>query len=78
MYENIYHGINDALPQVLADVGNYVDKLSPIVEDIKEQQQTKLILDGIQTALVFAAAPFFHSALTRVKWVQDNPNCKLS
>lgn len=76
MYENIYSGINDALPQVLADVDNYVDTLSPIVEDIKGQQQQKLILDGVQMGLIVVTAPFLHSYLSKLDPMSENPNCK--
>lgn len=74
IYENLYHGINDALTQVTADVGTFVDALSPIGDDIEEQQREKLILDGVQTALVLVAAPTFHGAATRLPVVANNPN----
>lgn len=51
IYEDIYNGINDALPFVLADAGNFVGNFSPIVEDISDQQKTKLVLDAIQLGM---------------------------
>lgn len=40
--QRMYNGINDGLPQVLADVGLFVETLSPITDEIEEQQAEKL------------------------------------
>lgn len=76
MYERMYNGIVHAASVIDFDTGTFTKTFSPISEDIDEQQKTKLMLDGIQTGLVLAAAPFFHSALSRMSWIKANPNCK--
>ena len=43
-FESLWHGINNALPLVDGDVGTFVQALSPIVDDIEEQQAEKLQL----------------------------------
>lgn len=70
IFENLWDGINDAMPQVLADVGVLVETLSPITDEIEEQQRLRLTLDGIQMALFLIMAPSFHSQIGVSKWAK--------
>jgi len=51
-----------------------VKVFSPIGDNIKEQQHEKVLLDFLQGAIFLLVAPSFHSALSHIKWVKDNPN----
>lgn len=53
VFEQAYASINDALPNVLADVGHLVTSFSPINDEIRAQQQLKITLDIVQGVLTF-------------------------
>ncbi|KAK3708923.1 hypothetical protein LTR37_011253 [Vermiconidia calcicola] len=74
LFENVYNGVRDAHDMVQDEVGNLVNELSVIVEDIAEEKARKLTWDTIQLALFIGLAPTLHTALSRVAWVRANPN----
>lgn len=51
MYDRLWRGIDGARTNVLFSVGTFVETLSPINEDIKDQRELKIALDGIQIGL---------------------------
>lgn len=65
VFEQAYASVNDALPNVLADVGNLVSSFSPINDEIKAQQQLKLTLDIIQGVLTFTLVRLTFSSLLK-------------
>lgn len=74
-YDNLWNGINVALPQVLGELCTFVETLSPITDDIADQKKQKLILDDIQMGLFMIVEPAFNSGSARLKaieWVKSN------
>lgn len=46
MFDNAWYGIQNAFNTVDAELGMFVNTFSPIVDDIKDQQKAKMILNG--------------------------------
>lgn len=51
MYDRLWRGIDGARTNVLFSVGTFVETLSPINEDIKDQRELKIALDGLPIGL---------------------------
>ena len=77
MFQNVYDGINTAAGLAGDKAGVFVETFSPIVGDIEDQKKLKLLLDGLQTALILGAAPAFHTVLARVPWAKANPQMQV-
>lgn len=56
-FASLRDGVDKGHNYVADDVGIFVDTFSPIKQDILDQKNTKLALDGIQLGLTLAVAP---------------------
>lgn len=52
----------------------FIDTFSPVVDEIKDQQNAKIVGDVIAGLFVVGFAPFFQSFLQTRKFFVDNPN----
>jgi len=74
MFQMVYDGIETAGGLAGDRAGTMVTTFSSIDEDIQEQKEYKLMLDGLQTALIGTMAPLFHSVFSKFSWVVRNQN----
>ena len=66
--------LNLANDYVQGNAGVFIETFSPVVDEIKDQQNAKIVGDVIAGLFVVGFAPFFQSFLQTRKFFVDNPH----
>jgi len=72
LYKTASAASDMALGDITPDLKPMVEGLSPIMDEIAAQKQTRLIMDGMQMLIFWGLAPAFHRGRSTFKFVAES------